>query len=228
MSFGDCGRLSGGRRKRGCGHERGRPKGPLTTYGVLEALPRERNPRRLHGRNLHGVDHRRHVRFGVFAAEMRAIVESGVCANGVIGPTSTPSCMPYYRTDGGVLPSFLSGAAGFRHTKPGQALRGSPRICSPPRPEIWLLMELFAPATAPAGGRFDDLMVPSLCGERLNARRGVGPLRDGDLAEAVRSCDVDSAGCFKPMKSIRCCSTTAAMHHDNPRKAARLRVRGPT
>ena len=61
------------------------------------------------------------------------------------------------------------------------------------------LMELFAPATAAAGGRFDDLMVPFLCvASDMNARRGV-VLRDGDLAEAVRS-SMSIPLVFKPMK----------------------------
>ena len=59
--------------------------------------------------------------------------------------------------------------------------------------------ELFAPASAAAGGDFDRLMVPFLCvSSDMNAREPV-VMRNGDLCEAVRS-SMSIPLVFKPMK----------------------------
>ena len=133
---------------------------------------------------------------GYSPAEMRAIVESGVVREWVSGHID-PNCMPYYRQTGRV-PSFFRLRLDFRHTKPGKRFVLPSNLLSS-TPVDMALMELFAPATAAAGGRFDDLMVPFLCvASDMNARRGV-VLRDGDLAEAVRS-SMSIPLVFKPMK----------------------------
>ena len=133
---------------------------------------------------------------GYSPAEMREIVASGVVKEWVSGRID-PNYMPYYRQVGRV-PSFFRLRLDFRNTEPGKRFRIPTNLISS-TPVDMALLELLAPATAAAGGDFDNLMVPFLCvASDMNAREGV-VLRDGDLGEAVRS-SMSIPLVFKPMK----------------------------
>lgn len=133
---------------------------------------------------------------GYSPSEMREIVASGVVKEWVSGRID-PNYMPYYRQVGRV-PSFFRLRLDFRNTEPGKRFRIPTNLISS-TPVDMALLELLAPATAAAGGDFDNLMVPFLCvASDMNAREGV-VLRDGDLGEAVRS-SMSIPLVFKPMK----------------------------
>lgn len=133
---------------------------------------------------------------GYSPAEMRAIAESGEVREWVSGYIN-PNYMPYYRQVGRI-PAFFKLRLDFKNTEPGKRFVIPTNLLSS-TPVDMALMELFAPATAAAGGDFDNLMIPFLCvASDLNARRGV-VLREGDLGEAVRS-SMSIPLVFKPMK----------------------------
>ncbi|MFQ7386821.1 MAG: patatin-like phospholipase family protein [Alistipes sp.] len=130
---------------------------------------------------------------GYSPAQMREIVASGVVKEWVSGRID-PRYTPYYQQIGH-NPSFISvrmnvGGAGKR-------FRVTNLLSS--TPIEMALTELFAPASAAAGGDFDRLMVPFLCvSSDMNAREPV-VMRNGDLCEAVRS-SMSIPLVFKPMK----------------------------
>lgn len=127
--------------------------------------------------------------------ELKQIVASGVVKEWVSGRID-PLCMPYYRQIGRI-PSFLNLRVNFDQAE-GKRLQVPKNLLSS-TPIDMALLELLAPATAAAGGDFDNLMVPFLCvASDLNAREGV-VMRDGDLGEAVRS-SMSIPLVFKPMK----------------------------
>ena len=130
---------------------------------------------------------------GYSPAEMRAIVASGVVKEWVSGRID-PSYTAYYRQLG-TRPAFMSLRLDLRGAK---KFRMPTNLISS-TPIDMALTELFAPATAAAGGDFDRLMVPFLCvASDLNAREPA-VLRSGDLSEAVRS-SMSIPLVFKPVK----------------------------
>ena len=107
---------------------------------------------------------------------------------------STPAIPPYYQQIGH-NPSFISVRLNLGNS--GKRFRVTNLISS--TPIEMALTELFAPASAAAGGDFDRLMVPFLCvSSDMNAREPV-VMRNGDLCEAVRS-SMSIPLVFKPMK----------------------------
>jgi len=130
---------------------------------------------------------------GYSPAQMREIVASGVVKEWVSGRID-PRYTPYYRQIGH-NPSFISVRLNLGSS--GKRFRVTNLISS--TPIEMALTELFAPASAAAGGDFDRLMVPFLCvSSDMNAREPV-VMRNGDLCEAVRS-SMSIPLVFKPMK----------------------------
>ena len=130
---------------------------------------------------------------GYSPAQMREIVASGVVKEWVSGRID-PRYTPYYRQIGH-NPSFISVRLNLGNS--GKRFRVTNLISS--TPIEMALTELFAPASAAAGGDFDRLMVPFLCvSSDMNAREPV-VMRNGDLCEAVRS-SMSIPLVFKPMK----------------------------
>ena len=130
---------------------------------------------------------------GYSPAQMREIVASGVVKEWVSGRID-PRYTPYYQQIGH-NPSFISVRLNLGNS--GKRFRVTNLISS--TPIEMALTELFAPASAAAGGDFDRLMVPFLCvSSDMNAREPV-VLRNGDLCEAVRS-SMSIPLVFKPMK----------------------------
>lgn len=132
---------------------------------------------------------------GYSPAEMREIVASGVIKEWMSGRIDA-NYTPYYRQIGRV-PSFLKLRIDFKN--PNQKRRSViPTNLLSSTPIDMALLELFAPATAAAGGDFNQLMVPFLCvASDMNARRAV-VINNGDLGEAVRS-SMSIPLVFKPM-----------------------------
>lgn len=132
---------------------------------------------------------------GYSPAEMRAIVESGAVKDWVSGRID-PKYTPFY-SHLGRKPTFLSLRINVGNPK-GKKLQMPSNLISSSQIDM-ALTELFAPASAAAGGNFDHLMVPFLCvASDMNAREPV-VLREGDLSEAVRS-SMSIPLVFKPMK----------------------------
>ena len=130
---------------------------------------------------------------GYSPAQMREIVASGVVKEWVSGRID-PRYTPYYQQIGH-NPSFISVRLNLGNS--GKRFRVTNLISS--TPIEMALTELFAPASAAAGGDFDRLMVPFLCvSSDMNAREPV-VMRNGDLCEAVRS-SMSIPLVFKPMK----------------------------
>ena len=130
---------------------------------------------------------------GYSPAQMREIVASGVVKEWVSGRID-PRYTPDYRQIG-PNPSFISVRLNLGSS--GKRFRVTNLISS--TPIEMALTELFAPASAAAGGDFDRLMVPFLCvSSDMNAREPV-VMRNGDLCEAVRS-SMSIPLVFKPMK----------------------------
>ena len=133
---------------------------------------------------------------GYSPAEMRSIVNSGAVREWVSGRIDPNKYMAYYRQVGS-NPSFLSlrinveGPAGKRFRVPTNLISSTQIDMA--------LTELFAPATAAAGGDFDRLMVPFLCVASDMNHRSPVVMRRGDLSEAVRS-SMSIPLVFKPMK----------------------------
>lgn len=94
---------------------------------------------------------------GYSPAQMREIVASGVVKEWVSGRID-PRYTPYYRQIGH-NPSFISVRLNLGSS--GKRFRVTNLISS--TPIEMALTELFAPASAAAGGDFDRLMVPFLC-----------------------------------------------------------------
>ena len=132
---------------------------------------------------------------GYSPAEMRAIVSSGVVRDWVAGRIDPNRYMAYYRQLGN-NPGFLSMRIDIEGPA-GKRLRAPRNLISSTQIDM-ALTELFAPATAAAGGDFDRLMVPFLCVASDMNSRGPVVMRRGDLSEAVRS-SMSIPLVFKPM-----------------------------
>ena len=132
---------------------------------------------------------------GYSPAEMRAIIDSGVVREWVSGRIDPVRYMSYCRQKSRT-PSMLS--LRFDLTDPKRKFRVPTNLIASTQIDM-AFTELFAPATAAAKGDFDHLMVPFLCvASDMNHRQKV-VIRQGDLAEAVRS-SMSIPLVFKPMK----------------------------
>ncbi|MEG1885549.1 MAG: patatin-like phospholipase family protein [Alistipes sp.] len=132
---------------------------------------------------------------GYSPTEMREIVASGVIKEWMSGRID-PRHTAYYRQIG-QPPVFVSLRLNLKHES-GKKFMMPTNLISSTQIDM-ALMELFAPATAAAGGDFSRLMVPFLCvASDLNGHAPV-TLRNGDLGEAVRS-SMSIPLVFKPMK----------------------------
>jgi len=132
---------------------------------------------------------------GYSPAEMRAIVSSGEVRKWVSGRIDPVRYMSYYRQLGH-NPSMVSFR--FDLTDPRRKFRMPTNLISSTQIDM-ALTELFAPASAAAGGDFDRLMVPFLCVASDMNRREKAVMRCGDLSASVRS-SMSIPLVFKPMK----------------------------
>ena len=118
---------------------------------------------------------------GYSPAQMREIVASGVVKEWVSGRID-PRYTPYYQQIGH-NPSFISVRLNLGNS--GKRFRVTNLISS--TPIEMALTELFAPASAAAGGDFDRLMVPFLCvSSDMNAREPVVMLSLIHISEPTR------------------------------------------
>lgn len=120
---------------------------------------------------------------GYSPVEMREIVSTGVVKEWVSGRIDPNRYTAYYRQIG-QNPSFINVRLDLHN--PGKRLRAPKNLISSTQIDM-ALTELFAPATAAAGGDFNRLMVPFLCVASDIRARGPVVLRSGELSEAVRS-----------------------------------------
>ncbi len=133
---------------------------------------------------------------GYSPKEMREIVRSGVIREWVSGRIDPNRYMAYYRQFD-QNPAFLSVRLNFGKEH-GKRFSTPTNLISSTQIDM-ALSELFAPATAAAGGNFNRLMVPFLCvASDINTRQPV-VLRSGELSEAVRS-SMAIPLVFKPVK----------------------------
>lgn len=131
---------------------------------------------------------------GYSPAEMREIVASGAIKEWISGRID-PRYTAYYR-EFDRRPAFVN--LRLNLDKPGKRFQIPTNLLSATQVEM-ALTELFAPASAAAGGDFNRLMVPFLCvASDLNARRPV-VMQNGELSEAVRA-SMSIPLVFKPIK----------------------------
>ena len=155
---------------------------------------------------------------GYSPAEMREIVASGEVRQWVSGRID-PNNLPYYRRQSAQAPVFFTVRLNLkeRPDEPNTARFKLPAYLISSTQIDLALADLFAPASAAAGGDFDRLMVPFLCvASDMNARRPV-VLRRGDLGEAIRS-SMSIPMAFKPMKMDSMLLYDGGIHDNFPWK----------